>query len=52
MLELSEEGFACISAGHFETENLPFLKIKERLEEIFTDVQFIIAPVENSIMDI
>lgn len=52
MLDLSEAGFACISAGHFETENLPFLNIKKRLEEIFTDVQFMIAPVENVVMDI
>lgn len=52
MLELSEAGFACINAGHFETENLPFLKIKERLEKIFTDVQFIIAPEKNVVMDI
>lgn len=52
MLELSEEGFACISAGHFETENQPFLMIKERLEKIFTDVQFIIAPVKNVVTDI
>lgn len=52
MLDMSEAGFACVSAGHFETENLPFLKIKERLEKIFTDVQFMIAPVKNSIMDI
>ncbi|MDE5983663.1 MAG: Nif3-like dinuclear metal center hexameric protein [Eubacterium sp.] len=52
MLDLKEAGLASISAGHFETENLPFLKLKERLEQIFTDVQFIIAPVENPIMEI
>lgn len=52
MLDLKEAGLASISAGHFETENLPFLKLKEQLEQIFTDVQFIIAPVENPIMEI
>ena len=52
MLDLKEAGLASISAGHFETENLPFLKLKERLEQIFTDVNFITAPVENPIMEI
>ncbi len=52
MLDLSQAGFPCISAGHFETENLPFLKIKNRLEKVFADVEFFIAPAENPIMDI
>lgn len=52
MLDASELGFACISAGHFETENLPFLKIKEKLEGMFTDVEFLIAPVNNPVSDI
>ncbi len=52
MLDASEAGFAVISAGHFETENMPFLKIKERLEKIFTDVEFLTAPVNNAVMDI
>lgn len=52
MLDLKEAGLASISAGHFETENLPFLKLKERLEQIFTDVQFVTAPVENPVLDI
>lgn len=50
MLDASEKGFAVISAGHFETENVPFLKIKERLERIFTDVEFLTAPVTNSVL--
>ena len=50
MLDASEKGFAVISAGHFETENLPFLKLKERLEGIFTDVEFSTAPVTNSVL--
>lgn len=52
MLDLKEAGLASISAGHFETENLPFLKLKERLEQLFTDVQFLIAPVENPVSEI
>lgn len=52
MLDLKEAGLSSVSAGHFETENMPFLKLKERLEQIFADVQFIIAPVENPIMEI
>ena len=50
MLDASEKGFAVISAGHFETENLPFLKLQERLERIFTDVEFLTAPVTNSVL--
>jgi dinuclear metal center YbgI/SA1388 family protein len=49
MLDASEMGWAVISAGHFETENKPFLMLKDRLEKIFTDVEFIIAPRENPI---
>lgn len=52
MLDLSQSGLACISAGHFETENMPFLKLKERLEKEFADVSFVAAPVENVVMDI
>ena len=52
MLEASEEGLAVISAGHFETENLPFLMLKNQLEKVFTDVEFIIAPVQNPIKSI
>lgn len=52
MLDAGEAGFCVISAGHYETENLPFLKIKDRLERIFTDVRFIIAPVQNPIRNV
>lgn len=52
MLDAGETGFCVISAGHYETENLPFLKIKDRLEKIFTDVRFIIAPVQNPIRNV
>ncbi len=49
MLEHSENGKAVISAGHFETENAAFLMLKSRLEALFTDVEFIAAPVSNPI---
>lgn len=52
MLEASENDLAVISAGHFETENAAFLMLKDRLETIFTDVEFIIAPRENPVKSI
>ena len=52
MLDASEENYAVISAGHFETENLPFLSLKNRLEQIFTDVEFYISPQTNPIKTI
>lgn len=52
MLDASEAGFAVVSAGHFETENLPFLMFKENLEQIFTDVEFVVAPRENPVKSI
>lgn len=52
MLDASQAGFAVISAGHFETENKPFLMLRDRLEKIFTDVAFIEAPCENPILSV
>lgn len=52
MLDSFEMGYPVISAGHFETENIPFLMLKEKLEAIFTDVEFIIAPRKNPILSI
>lgn len=52
MLDAAEQGYAVISAGHFETENLPFLMIKEKLETLFTDVNFITAPVQNPVLTV
>lgn len=49
MLDLKEAGFPVISAGHFETENKPFLMLKDKLELLFNDVEFLIAPVLNPI---
>lgn len=52
MLDAKERDYVLVSAGHFETENKPFLMFKEMLEQIFTDVDFIIAPVHNPIQSI
>ncbi len=52
MLEASENGFCVISAGHFETENEAFLMLKSKLDKIFTDVEFLIAPVQNPIKSV
>ncbi len=49
MLNCSELGFAVISAGHFETEYKPFLMIKERLSEHFTDVEFVTFNQKNPV---
>lgn len=52
MLDAFEKGCAVVSAGHFETENAAFLMFKDNLEQIFTDVKFIVAPRENPIKSI
>lgn len=52
MLDASENGYAVISAGHYETENIPFLMLKDKLEKIFVDVEFIVAPTSNPIKTI
>ena len=52
MLDASESGFAVINAGHFETENVPFLMLKEKLEKEFEEVEFIVAPVSNPVFEI
>ena len=52
MLDAAEENFAVINAGHFETENLPFLMLKEKLEKEFDEVEFMEAPVSNPILEI
>lgn len=49
MLDASQAGKAVISAGHFETESAAFLTIKDRLQKIFSDVEFLVAPVSNPI---
>ncbi len=52
MLDYQQTGFPLISAGHFETESKAFLMLKEKLEKVFPDVEFIIAPVKNPILSI
>ncbi len=52
MLDAKEKKFSVISAGHFETENKPFLMLKDKLEQLFTDVEFITAPVSNPILSV
>ena len=52
MLDASESGFAVINAGHFKTENVPFLMLKEKLEKEFEEVEFIVAPVSNPVLEI
>lgn len=52
LLEAQQEGLAVISAGHFETENEPFLMLKDKLEKVFSDVEFIIAPRENPVLSL
>lgn len=49
MLDASQEGCAVISAGHYETENTPFLKLKDKLEGVFGDVEFVVAQRENPV---
>lgn len=52
MLDAAQSNYPVISAGHFETENRAFLMLKDKLEQIFPDVTFIEAPVENPIHSI
>lgn len=52
MLDASEKGYAVISAGHFETENTPFLMLADSLRNKFDDVEFIVSPQQNVIMEI
>lgn len=52
MLDASETGYALIDAGHYETENEPFLMLKDKLEKRFTDVKFLIAPVDNPVLEL
>lgn len=52
MLDAQQMGYAVISAGHYETENKPFLMIKDTLEKLFTDVNFYAAPTQNPVKTI
>lgn len=50
MLEWAEKGFCVINAGHFETESEPFHMLLERLETLFTDVEFIWGNQNNPVL--
>ncbi len=52
MLDASEEKFALINAGHFETESKAFLMLKNKLEKEFEQVEFIVAPVHNPVLEL
>lgn len=49
MLDAQQMGYAVVSAGHYETENRAFLMLKDKLEKIFVDVEFIEAPTSNPV---
>lgn len=49
-LDAAENGFAVISAGHFETESEPFHMLMEKLKVLFPDVEFIWANQENPVL--
>ena len=52
MLDASENGWAVISAGHFETEFAPFMALKSKLKQLFTDVEFIDANQQNPVKSV
>ncbi|MDE6723487.1 MAG: Nif3-like dinuclear metal center hexameric protein [Eubacterium sp.] len=50
MLDCAENGYAVISAGHYETEHDSFIMLMDRLKEIFVDVEFISANQKNPVL--
>ena len=52
MLDAAERGYAVISAGHYETEYASFMMLKDKLESIFIDVEFISAHQLNPVTSI
>lgn len=50
MLECAENGYAVISAGHYETEHDSFLMLLDKLKEIFVDVEFVSANQKNPVL--
>lgn len=52
MLDAAERGQCVISAGHFETEYKSFMMLKDTLEKIFADVEFIDANQQNPVKSI
>lgn len=49
MLDFAEQNKTVISAGHFETESLPFKMFTEDLKKVFTDVEFIWGNQQNPV---
>lgn len=52
MLDAAEKGQCIISAGHFETEYKSFMLLKDTLEQLFADVEFIDANQQNPVKSI
>ena len=50
MLDCAENGYAVISAGHYETEHHSFMMLMDKLKEIFVDVEFISANQKNPVL--
>lgn len=50
MLECAEQGYAVISAGHYETEHDSFIMLMDKLKSIFIDVEFISAQQKNPVL--
>lgn len=50
MLDCAENGYAVISAGHYETEHDSFLMLMDKLKTIFVDVEFISANQKNPVL--
>ncbi|MDE6111391.1 MAG: Nif3-like dinuclear metal center hexameric protein [Eubacterium sp.] len=52
MLDCAENGYAVISAGHYETEHDSFLMLMDKLKEIFVDVEFLSANQKNPVLTV
>lgn len=52
MLDCAENGYAVISAGHYETEHDSFLMVMDKLKAIFVDVEFLSANQKNPILTV
>ena len=50
MLDCAENGYAVISAGHYETEHDSFLMLMDKLKAVFVDVEFISANQKNPVL--
>lgn len=50
MLEASENDFCVIGAGHYETESMAFMMLKDMISKEFPDVEFISAEQKNPVL--